>query len=53
MKWIKKDIYGNEQVWYSEDIIEKIKSIIKPMTKQYSYDPDLDKILEIIESEDK
>lgn len=27
MKWIKKDCYGNEQVWYSGDVIEEIKSI--------------------------
>ena len=25
MKWVTKDYKGNQQVWYSEDVIEKIK----------------------------
>ena len=25
MKWITKDYRGNTKVWYSEDVIEKIK----------------------------
>lgn len=29
MKWIKQDIYGNEQVWYSEDEIIKYKSFLQ------------------------
>ena len=28
MKWIKQDIYGNEQIWYSEDVINTIKEYI-------------------------
>lgn len=52
MKWIKKDIYGNKQVWYSGDVIDKIKKIVEPMTKQYSYDPDLEEILGIIKDND-
>lgn len=28
MKWVKQDIYGNEQIWYSSDVIEKIKEMI-------------------------
>ena len=52
MKWIKKDIYGNKQVWYSGDVIDKIEKIVEPMTKQYSYAPDLEEILEIIKDND-
>ena len=29
MKWIKQDIYGNEQVWYSQDVIDQIKGYIE------------------------
>lgn len=29
MKWIKQDIYGNKQVWYSQDIIDQIKGYIE------------------------
>ena len=29
MKWIKQDCYGNEQVWYSEDAINKIAEDLK------------------------
>ena len=29
MKWIKQDIYSNEQVWYSQDIIDQIKGYIE------------------------
>lgn len=25
MKWITKDCFGNEKVWYSQDVIERIK----------------------------
>lgn len=27
MKWVKKDVFGNEQVWYSGDVIEKILEV--------------------------
>lgn len=27
MKWTTQDYKGNKQVWYSEDMIEKIKKI--------------------------
>lgn len=26
MKWVKFDSYGNEQVWYSDDEVEKLKA---------------------------
>jgi hypothetical protein len=29
MKWIKQDVYGNKQVWYSEDEITKYKSLLQ------------------------
>ena len=51
MKWVKKDIYGNEQVWYSEDVIEQIYEIAKNYCKQKIHDTDIDKILEVIENE--
>ena len=25
MKWTKEDIYGNKEIWYSQDVIENIK----------------------------
>lgn len=25
MKWVKEDVRHNKQVWYSEDVIERIK----------------------------
>ena len=28
MKWVRKDYKGNPQVWYSGDVIEKIKNMI-------------------------
>lgn len=28
MIWVKKDSEGNRQVWYSEDIIDKIKETL-------------------------
>ena len=27
MKWITKDCYGDQQVWYSGDVIEKILQV--------------------------
>ena len=28
MKWVRKDVWGNEKTWYSSDVIEKIKEMI-------------------------
>lgn len=28
MKWITKDYKGNEQIWYSGDVIRKIENMI-------------------------
>ena len=29
MKWVTKDYKGNPQVWYSGDVVEKIKERLK------------------------
>ena len=47
MKWIT-DRIGKEQVWYSGDVIEKIKEIC--LRRPYQA---LEKILKIIEGEDQ
>lgn len=48
-KWVTTDCRGNEQIWYSADVIEKIKEICNEgLYAGINYD-----ILEIIESEDK
>ena len=51
MKWVKQDIYGNEQIWYSSDVIDRIYKIAKECN--YLDDREaLSDILNIIESED-
>lgn len=50
MKWITKDYQGNKKVWYSANIIEKIKNICEKCN--YLDDREaISNILEIIESE--
>lgn len=29
MKWVKKDCYGDEQIWYSSDVIENLIEDLK------------------------
>lgn len=62
MKWVKKDIHGNEQTWYSGDVIEKIKKeclnnalLYHPcgFTSVGIVNPVIQRIYQIIESEDK
>jgi len=62
MKWIKQDIYGNEQIWYSGDVIEKIKEeCLNNALLYHQYgvtpvgmvNPVIQRIYQIIESEDK
>ena len=48
MKWCTKDYKGDECVWYSKDVIEKIKYICKRMPYN-----SIEKILKIIEEEDE
>ena len=51
MKWVKQDIYGNEQTWYSGDVIDRIYKIAKECN--YLDDREaLTDIVNIIESED-
>lgn len=58
MKWVTTDYKGNPQVWYSDDVINKIESICRGYMCDYDecY-PDCEcvpkLILDIIESEDK
>lgn len=33
MVWIKKDIYGNKQIWYSEDEMQRYKNILTDIKK--------------------
>ena len=47
MKWVKEDYKGNKQVWYSADVIEKIKELCLKRPHQT-----IDKILKIIEEEE-
>ena len=51
MKWITTDYKGDKQIWYSEDVIEKIKYIVKHSLCKYTPDVQytLDEILKIIE----
>lgn len=64
MKWIKTDYKGNEQIWYSDDVIQSIMSACIKNGIINHYDakgnliaqtgnPLATKIMKIIESEDK
>ena len=64
MKWIKTDYKGNEQIWYSDDVIQSIMSTCIKNGIVNHYDakgnliaqtgnPLAAKIIKIIESEDK
>ena len=52
MKWIKIDCFGNPQVWYSEDVILRIKELAIGYCRQKIHDPDIDKIVDIINEVD-
>ena len=52
MKWVKQDIHGNEQVWYSEDVIDRIYNIAKECNNLDDREA-ITEILDIIESEGK
>lgn len=51
MKWIKIDCFGNKQVWYSEDVIDRIYNIAKECNYLDAREAITD-ILDIIESEE-
>lgn len=64
MKWIKTDYKGNEQIWYSDDVIQSIMStcVKNGIVNHYDAEGNLiaqtgnplaAKIMKIIESEDK
>lgn len=46
MKWITTDYKGNKKVWYSEDVINKIKERCK---KEKVYDPIANYILNFLD----
>lgn len=48
MKWVTKNYKGEKAVWYSADVIKKIKEIC--IRKPYQA---IEKILKIIEGEDQ
>lgn len=48
MKWVMTNYKGDEQIWYSGDVIEKIKESL-----QGEYSSTALKVLKIIESEEK
>ena len=63
MKWVKTDYKGNEQIWYSDDVIQNIMRKKKKNGIVNHYDakgnliaqtgnPLAAKIMKIIESED-
>lgn len=56
MKWITQNYKGEEQVWYSEDVMQKIREKCEEYHQQFccnvnTYQFATD-ILQIIESED-
>lgn len=64
MKWVTTDYKGNEQIWYSDDVIQNIMSACIKNGIVNHYDakgnliaqtgnPLTAKIMKIIESEDK
>ena len=64
MKWVKTDYKGNEQIWYSDDVIQSIMStcVKNGIVKHYDAkgnliaqtgNPLAAKIMKIIESENK
>ena len=55
MKWIKQDYKGNKQIWYSADVIKKIKYFVNHMINRCGQvvPYELTEIIKLIESEDK
>lgn len=52
MKWTKTDCFGNPQVWYSADVIERIYKLAKECNYLDDREAITD-ILEVIENENK
>ena len=48
MKWIKQDIYGNEQVWYSGDELQRYKNILIEIKKLKEANDIKDDVLKMI-----
>ena len=51
MKWVKKDVWGNEKIWYSGEVLEKIKELVQEVIKKrpHSDNSIFIQILDIIE----
>ena len=51
MKWAKKDVWGNEKIWYSGEVLEKIKEFVHEVIKKrpHSDNTIFENILKIIE----
>jgi hypothetical protein len=52
MKWIRKDYKGNPQIWYSGDVIEKIKEKSQEYSKKQNFDPFAEWILSFLSEVD-
>lgn len=54
MKWVTKDYKGNEQIWYSGIVIDRIKQIVQEAIKKrpHSDNSILEKVLKIIQETD-
>lgn len=48
MKWVKQDIYGNEQVWYSENEIQRYKNVLTEIKKLKEANGIKDDVLKMI-----
>ena len=41
MKWVTKDIYGNEKIWISSNVIDKIKTFCLDEINYFNYDDEM------------
>lgn len=41
MKWVTKDIYGNEKIWISSDVIDKIKKFCLDEINYFNHDDEM------------
>lgn len=41
MKWVTKDIYGNEKIWISSDVIDKIKKFCLAEINYFNHDDEM------------
>jgi hypothetical protein len=53
MKWVTTDYKGNPKVWYSGEVIEKIKEKCKEYSRKQNFDPFAEWILTFLNEVDK